>query len=167
MRKLKFNYLTASLRARPQCILHICCLSFMSFLLVSFISVFVLQFQADKKLKKYRRMHAASGDRQVYYSQHQLQITTNKICFHGLSLLLQCAAAAAASAFVSVTGYHISIINPFILLTFITRSNVVDDGDGGVWLSGWICMGMRVCIAYFSVWLKFCAHVWMHFFACA
>lgn len=144
MRKLKFNYLTASLRARPQCLWHAllefhelsscCCFIHLCF-------CFAISRQ-DKKLKKYRRIHAAR-DRQVYYSQHQIQITTNKICLNGVSLLLQCAAAATAavaSVFVSVTGYHISIINPFILLTFITRSDVVDDDDGRVWLSGWVCV---------------------------
>lgn len=60
--------------------------------------------------------------------------------------------AVAAATFVSATGYHISIINPFILLTFITRSNMVhgddNDGDGDVSVCGlmvgymyeWVCM---------------------------
>lgn len=63
--------------------------------------------------------------------------------------MLQCAAAVAvavalASVFVPVNGYHITIINPFILVTFITRSNVVDDNVYGRMVG---CMHAKIRIA--------------------
>lgn len=72
--------------------------------------------------------------RQPYYSQHTNKNYFEHNVFERLESVVAVSAAAAAATCVSVTGYQISIINPFILLTFITRSNVVDGDavDGSV-----------------------------------
>lgn len=69
-----------------------------------------------------------------------------------------------ATAFTPLTGYYISIINPFILLTFITRLNVVDgdnddgdDNDDGSWLLAMYALRIYA-LAYHRKFCIKCAH---------